>query len=105
MQTRKCHTKRIHTKKLCPLPLQWGDIIICSIISHNIHVKEKDLYLAGTLLSPFLYIGLTLAFVQSLGTSPAADYLPNISKIMGSLIFKYNRLNHIRISCIVKSEI
>ena len=47
--------------------------------------KEMGPLLAGSLLSPFLKIGLTFALVQSDGTSPVASDLSNMSWIIGAI--------------------
>ena len=58
---------------------------MCSITLHNMHVKEMGIYLAGSLLLPFLKTGLILAVVQSEGLLPVEIDFWNSNWMIGAV--------------------
>ena len=59
--------------------------MICSITLQSMQVSDIGLLLAGSPLSPFLKSGLTLALVQSLGSTPVESDLSNNRQMIGAI--------------------
>ena len=60
------------------------DASMCSRTFHRMQVREIGRWLDASDLSPFLYIGVTLALHQSVGSLPVSKDRSKITLIMGA---------------------